>query len=63
MTTTIKFPKSGAFGRDRGGLPVVVTRPNRAMRRLTAKQAGNEKGRPAASNPKQLMTNKSVKEL
>lgn len=38
MTTTIKFPKSGAFGRDRGGIPVVVEKPNRAMRRLTAKQ-------------------------
>ena len=38
MPTTVRFPKHGAFGRDRGGIPVVIEKPNRALRRLQAKQ-------------------------
>lgn len=58
---TQRYAKSGAYGRDRGGIPMLIEKPNRAMRRLIAKQAGNEKGRQHAPNSKQLMTNESVR--
>ena len=43
----------GNHGRYRQGDVIFAEPTNRAMRRLTAKQAGNEKGRPAAPNSKQ----------
>ena len=35
------YQKSGSYGRDRGGLPIRIDNPNRAQRRLQARQQKN----------------------
>lgn len=50
-----QFEHSRRYGPLRGGLPVFIEKPNRAMRRAAAKEKGD-----TAVSPKQLMNKKSV---
>lgn len=59
------FTHNGNHGRYRQGDVIFAEPTNRQMRRLAAKQAGNEKGRPPAPNPNTgyVSSNKSRKEV